>query len=77
MKLPAIIESLCVRYLKKRGRVVLPRMFVGMAFGNCEVHERDNQLSSHARFDVFMPRGGGIIALNHTMVLTKSGGLRK
>lgn len=59
-----LAERLCERYLHRRGRVVLPRAFVGAAFGFCHVVKREPSVLT-----VTLPFAEcEIIALNHSYV---------
>jgi hypothetical protein len=63
----AMLERLAEWYLTRRGRVVLPRAFVGFAVGNCVV----TKTGSDGIYDVWQmlsPKGFPYIALNRSMV---------
>ena len=61
-------EGFAERYLKHRGRCVLPRAFIGLAVG----HGQAVRIGGDADFDnwtVSVPRGFPAIALNHTVMI--------
>lgn len=62
------LEDRAEQYLKRRGRCVLPRAFVGLAVG----HGQAVKTSSDAYYDnwaVSVPRGFPPIALNNTVMI--------
>ena len=63
----AMLEVLAERYLHWRGRVVLPRAFVGFAVGNCIVMWKGCDSVSD-EWQVFSPKGFPFIALNNSIV---------
>lgn len=68
---PVVIETLAEWYLKRRGRVVLPRAFVGVAFGFCRVY-RDDERNAFTVLPMWSPGFGAVIALNNTTIIPES-----
>ncbi len=64
-----IIEKAAVWYLSRKGRVVLPRIWIGMAlgFGAAFSHEPVEQ-DKPSVWTVSLPPGGRLYALNHSMI---------
>ena len=66
----ARIERLVVRWLERRGYVVLAPPFVGMCLGFCIA----SLTEADAAYDVYtvdLPKGARLIALNNSVVYTK------
>ena len=62
------LEGFAERYLKSRGRCVLPRAFIGLAVG----HGQAVKIASDGDYDtwtVSVPCGFPPIALNNTMMI--------
>ena len=63
------LEGWAERYLAWRGRVVLPRAFVGMAIG----YSQAVKIEGNSDFNVYrveVPAFAKPIALNHSMIIT-------
>ena len=63
-----MIETLAEWYLKKCGRVVLPRAFIGVAFGLCHVYH-DSERNKYTVMPMWSPGRGTIIGLNGTIIM--------
>ncbi|HEV8503651.1 MAG TPA: hypothetical protein VGR63_18920 [Casimicrobiaceae bacterium] len=66
-----LIERWALAYLKRRGMVVLPRAFVGMALGYSQAVklEGDNDINVYR---VEVPAFAKPIILNHSMLIDRS-----
>ena len=62
-----MFEALAEWYLKRVGRIVLPRIFVGVAFGHCHVY-RDHKRNAYTVLPMWLPEAGTVIALNRTVL---------
>lgn len=62
------LERHAERYLKRRGRMVLPRAFVGLAVGYGQA-VRTGGDGDYDNWAVSVPRGFPAIALNHTVMI--------
>jgi len=58
-----LLDQLAEWWLRRRGRMVLPPDFYGLAVSNCHV-----QSVADGVYEVTLPHGGGIAALNHSIV---------
>jgi hypothetical protein len=65
--LMSAIERLAEGYLNKRGRVVLPRVFTGVAFGHCVAIKTGGD-ETYDHWDVITPKEGRLYALNNCYV---------
>jgi hypothetical protein len=63
-----MIERLAEWYLKRRGRAVLPRCFVGLAVG-AGLAVRKRESSGFSQWEVEIPSSGKLWALNNSMIL--------
>jgi hypothetical protein len=64
-----MIERLAVWYLARRGRVVLPFPFIGMAMGfGIAIKIGDDD--AYTTWNVSIPKIGRIVALNNSVVTT-------
>ncbi|WP_024517034.1 hypothetical protein [Bradyrhizobium sp. Tv2a-2] len=67
--LGAHLERIAVQFLKRRGRFILPRVFVGIAVGYATVLRE--KVGDGAVYYIYMPPGHELMALNHTTVIDK------
>ena len=64
----SIIERMAEAYLSRRGRVVLPRMFNGLAIGHAEaVCISQDEISSH--WQITLNSKPDLIALNRSLII--------
>jgi hypothetical protein len=64
-----LIERLAEWYLRRRGRVVLPRLFVGLVVGgNATAWRRKPYFKDVSEWNVTIPECGDVIALNGSTV---------
>lgn len=62
------MEALAEWYLRRCGRVVLPRAFAGVAFGHCHVYH-DSERNTFMVLPMWSPGLGTVIALNNTTII--------
>lgn len=65
------MEVLAEWYLKRIGRVVLPRWFVGVAFGQCHVIY-DQERNKYTVLPLWADSVGTVICLNQTVLMKES-----
>lgn len=64
-----MIERWAVRYLERRGRVVLPFPFIGFAIGYATAVKHSGT-PSYDLWEITVPKGSKFIALNNSIVTT-------
>ena len=64
-----MLERLAERYLKSRGRCVLPRTFIGLAVGYGQAVRIVVNSDGYDTWTVSVPTGFPPIALNHTIMV--------
>jgi hypothetical protein len=61
------LETCAVRWLSRRGYVVLAQPFVGMCLGFATA-DRVESNETHSAYMVVIPKGAPVIALNNTLI---------
>lgn len=68
-----MMEQLAVWYLARRGRVVLPRFFIGFAVGFATaVKQKGADTNTYDVWQIDVPKHCDIIALNNSLVVDPS-----
>lgn len=63
------LERWAERYLEKRGRYILPRLFVGMIIGGHATAVKLNGIEGWDRYEVMLPAIGKRIAVCNSVFL--------
>jgi hypothetical protein len=63
----AVIERWAEWYLERRGRVVLPRIFIGIAFGHCVAIKTGGD-RDYDHWSVVAPKTGKVYALTNSVI---------